>query len=119
MLDLPLDLLALIVTKPQQARIHVDGLGGLQPEKLQQKLDPCGSWTHVVAFRPTGETNYPHREGGGRGGAFGFLWWGWILTRTPPYCCQSSDYALQRSLVAFQPPEQSPPPFPLRGTRSL
>ena len=55
MLDLPIELQALIVTKPQQARIHVDSLGALQPEKLHQRLDPCGSWTHVVAFRPTGE----------------------------------------------------------------
>lgn len=54
MLDLPDDLMMLLCTKPKDARIHVDFLGGLQPERLQQRISPTGSWTHVVAFRPTG-----------------------------------------------------------------
>lgn len=54
MLDLPDDLMILLCTKPKDARIHVDFLGGLQPERLQQRISPTGSWTHVVAFRPTG-----------------------------------------------------------------
>lgn len=54
MLGLPDDLMLLLTTKPKEGRIHVDSLGGLQPERLQQKINPLGSWTHVVAFRPTG-----------------------------------------------------------------
>ena len=55
MLDLPDELMLLLCTKPKEARIHVDFLGGLQPERLQQRINPAASWTHVVAFRPTGE----------------------------------------------------------------
>jgi hypothetical protein len=56
---LPVELMLLVVTKPKEARIHVDSLGGLQPDKLQQRIDPCGSWSHVVGFRPTGEPPPP------------------------------------------------------------
>ena len=56
MLDLPDELMLLLCTKPKEARIHVDFLGGLQPERLQQRINPAASWTHVVAFRPTGDS---------------------------------------------------------------
>lgn len=53
MLDLPADQMACLASKPQDAKIHVDFLGGLQPERLKKKLE--GSpWTHAVGFRPTG-----------------------------------------------------------------
>ena len=58
MLGLPDTDLALLTTKQCQARLHVDFLGALQPEKLQAKIDASGRWTHAVGFRPTG--NRPH-----------------------------------------------------------
>lgn len=54
MLDLPEDLTACLADKPEAALIHVDFLGGLQPERLQKKLD-SGKWSHAVGFRPTGQ----------------------------------------------------------------
>ena len=60
MLDLPDELMLLLCTKPKEARIHVDFLGGLQPERLQQRINPAASWTHVVAFRPTGTPSTQH-----------------------------------------------------------
>lgn len=57
MLDLPDEFMSLLCTKPKDARLHVDFLSGLQPERLQQKISATGSWTHVVGFRPTGDAD--------------------------------------------------------------
>lgn len=58
MLDLAPDLMAVLTSKKEEAQLHVDSLGALNPERLQQRLD-SSSWTHVVAFRPTGAP--PHQ----------------------------------------------------------
>ena len=55
MLGLPDEFMRLLVTKPYLGRIHVQPLFGLQPEKLQEHIK-SGPWTHVCAFRPTGDT---------------------------------------------------------------
>ena len=86
MLGLPDTDLALLTTKQCQARLHVDFLGALQPEKLQAKIDASGRWTHAVGFRPTGTR--PHTTRSAQ-----------ALSRTPkqsrsfsgPHCVLSSD----------------------------
>lgn len=56
MLDLPDELMILLTTKPQEALIHVDFLGALQPERLQKRIH-ASAWTHAVGFRPTGKNS--------------------------------------------------------------
>ena len=63
MLGLPDTDLALLTTQQCQARLHVDFLGALQPEKLQAKIDASGRWTHAVGFRPTGTKTTYHTKG--------------------------------------------------------
>ena len=55
MLDLPDELMLLLTTKANEALIHVDFLGALQPERLAKRIKNT-AWTHAVGFRPTGET---------------------------------------------------------------
>lgn len=56
MLDLAPELMAVLTKHKEEGKIHVDFLGGLHPERLQQRLDGSSDWTHILAFRPTGKS---------------------------------------------------------------
>ena len=59
LLELPAADMAVFTSSPVEARIHVGFMGkDLLPESLIDKIKD-GPWTHVVAFRPTGEAPEP------------------------------------------------------------